>query len=217
MHLRAAAIAATVMWSLASTAPNLAHADDADTEYLVLAGAAMAIPTYFLGVAWHEGTHALTAKAFGATITEVRLWPGMYKGHFYFGLTRWRGGLTHGETAFALFAPKLTDLVLLGGYVALLGFDALPENDYGALALTVFATGAWVDFSKDVVSWNPTNDLIKAHGLRGRTRECQRWPYRVLHLALSVGTGYVLYRGYTEVFASSDAQTVLVPLGVGRF
>jgi hypothetical protein len=192
--------------------PRTAGADDPETGDLVLAGAGMAIPTYILGVAWHEGTHALVAKAYGAEITEIKLWPGFVDGRFYFGYTRWRGRLTPGETAFALIAPKLTDLVLLGGYATLIGFDALPDNDYAALALTVLATGAWVDFSKDIASWNPGNDVVRAHALRGRTREGQRWPYRLVHLSVSVAAGVVLWQGYAQIFEDEpDGTTTTAP------
>lgn len=186
-----------------------ALAEEAGTAELIGAGAAMAVPTYFLGVAWHEGTHALVARSFGAEIVELRLLPGTRDGHFYFGYTRWRGRLSRAETAFVLFAPKLTDLAILGGYTALWGAGALPDHDYGALALTVLATGAWVDFSKDIFSWNVANDLVKIHNLYGRRSEWRRLPYRLLHLGVSLAAAYVLYRSYDEIFGSSGSGSVL--------
>ena len=41
--------------------------------------------------------------------------------------------------------------LLLGGFAALVFTSAWPSNKYGELALTVGATGLWVDFAKDVV------------------------------------------------------------------
>jgi hypothetical protein len=197
---------------LATAAP--ARADEPSTTNLVLAGSAMALPTYALGVAWHEGSHALWAKLCGAEILELRLYPSMYKGHFYFGLTKWRGEMTRGERAWTLLAPKLTNLVLLGTYTTLLFTDALPDNEYGQLALAVVATGAWVDFSKDIVSFNPTNDTIKVHALFGRTREAQRWPYRLAHLVVSAGAAFILHEGYARVF---DRPPATVTLLTGEF
>ncbi len=218
--MRAAALSVLFVLLLAA-APRLARADDdPSTGKLLLAGAGMAVPTYFLGVIWHEGTHAVAAKAFGAELLELRLYPSMYQGHFYFGLTRWTGDLTPGEKAFTLVAPKLTDLLLLGGYTLVVAFDSLPENDYGALALTVLATGAWVDFGKDLFSRNPTNDLIKFHALYGRSSEWQRLPWRLLQASVAAGGAYVLALGYQDVFGDDgdDAPPpIMFQLAGGTF
>jgi hypothetical protein len=200
--------AAFALALLARAAPARAE-DPSDTE-LLLAGAGMALPTYVLGVMWHEGTHAAVAASFGAEILELRLYPSVYQGHFYFGLTRWTGFMSRGETAFTLVAPKLTDVVLLGSYSLLVAFDGLPENDYGSLALTVLATGAWVDFSKDLFSWNPTNDLMKVHHLYGHSSEWQRLPWRLLQASVSLAGAYVLALGYEDVFG--DETPVMMPV-----
>ena len=214
---RCAAAALAVL--LVLTTPRLARADDdPSTGRLLLAGAGMAVPTYLLGVVWHEGTHAAMARLFGAELLEVRLYPSVYQGRFYFGLTRWRGEMSCGEKALTLVAPKLTDLVLLGGYSLLVGLDALPENDYGALAFTVLATGAWLDFSKDLFSTRPSNDLVKVHLLYGRHTEWQRLPWRLLHAGLTAASAYVLVRGYQDVFRDEPATApLLFQLWGGRF
>jgi hypothetical protein len=194
--------------------------DDPSSGKLVLAGAAMAVPTYMLGVIWHEGTHALAARAFGAEILELRLYPSVYQGRFYFGLTRWSSTLTCPEKAFTWIAPKLTDVLLLGGYGLLLATDALPENDYGALAFTVVATGAWVDLVKDVFTLNPGNDLMKVHALYGHTREGQRLPWRILQASVSLAGAYLLYRGYRDLFDDEDAaapRALVFQLASGTF
>jgi hypothetical protein len=212
---RAGAVVALACSLLAATAHPRAARADANNDHLIEAGLGMAIPTYVLGVGWHEGTHALTVMAFGAEVTDMSLLPGVREGHFYFGYTRWRGHLTRGETAFALVAPKFTDLILMGTYAALEGTGSLPSNDYGALAITVLATGAWVDFTKDLPTWNPGSDLMKAHALYGHTSEWQRLPWRVLQLGLSVGGGYFIVRGYQGIFA--HPSPVMMQLWAGSF
>jgi hypothetical protein len=205
---------------LCASAPARAD-DDAATASLLLAGSGMAIPAYFLGVALHEGSHALAAKAFGADILELSIFPSVRDGHFYFGYTRWRGVLSDGEKAWALLMPKVTNLVLFGGYSALVATDTLPENDYGRLALAVFATSTWVDFSRSVVSFSDKDDLVRVHRLRGRTTEWQRFPYRFVHATLSVAGGYLLYLGWKDVFEEEgetpSTAALVVPLVEGRF
>ena len=52
---------------LVVAAPRSARAETTNEELLVGAFD-MAIPAYFLGVAWHEASHALWAKLYGAEI-----------------------------------------------------------------------------------------------------------------------------------------------------
>ena len=212
-----AGVAAAVLAPTTSRA-----ADDASTGSLLWAGAGMAVPAYFLGVAIHEGSHAAAAAAFGAEILELRLYPSIRNGHFYFGYTRWRGPLTDGEKAWALLMPKLTNSVLFGGYTALILTGTLPENDYARLAVTVLGTAQWVDFARSAVSFSDADDLVRIHRLYGRTREWQRLPWRLLHLGLAAAGGYVLYRGWQGVFADDDPMPAapaprLLPLAFGSF
>ncbi len=204
MRRAGVALALAIAVTLAAPRPARAIDDEPDDKWLVLAGAGMAIPDYVYGVFQHEGSHALWAKLFGAHIVKFHLLPGMADGHFYFGYTQWRGDLTRNQIAWVLVAPKLPDVLLMTGFSLLVGFHALPKNDYGALALTVIGTGAWVDFSKDMFSWNDGGDLVKIHNLYGRRSEWQRLPYRVVHFAISAGFAYFLTRGYLEVFGSDD-------------
>jgi len=184
----------------------LAGDDGPSNKELVIVGSLMAVPTYFIGVTLHEGSHALVAKAAGATITEFRVWPAVdeVSGHFYFGLTRYRGRLTTGEKTLFFLAPKITDLVLLAGYSALVELDALPSNEYGTLALTVFATGSWVDFTKDVFSFSSGNDMVKLYSLHGRDSEWQRLPFRLLHAGVSATAAYFVVKGYLDLFDRDD-------------
>ena len=187
-------------------APCPAAAEPSDGE-LVAGGLAMGIPTYALGVTLHEGTHALVGKAFGGEVVEMRLYPGRNprNGAFQFGWVRMRGTFSRAERTTFLLAPKALDLAMLGGWTALYETDHLPDNPWGYLALLVWATGFWVDFSKDVLVFHDQNDVVKVFASYGLDTELERLPVRVLYAAASVGLGYLLYRGYDDLFASNDA------------
>jgi hypothetical protein len=185
---------------------------DPSTGVLVAAGIGMAIPDYFYGVFQHEGSHALWATIFGAHVTKMRILPAHIDGYFYFGYTTWDGQLSRGKEAWTLVAPKLPDLLIMGGFATLVGLEALPSNKYGALALTVLATGAWVDFTKDAFSTSNGDDLVKAHNLYGQHSEWKRLPYRIVHVALAAGAAYFLYRGYEDVFRKSSTMPVVFSL-----
>jgi hypothetical protein len=184
---------------------------------LLAAGGAMAVPTYFLFVALHEGTHALAAHHLGAEITAMHVLPAMRDGHFFFGYTDWRGTMTPAELALVLLAPKATDAVVLLAYGVVVAAGGLPANRYGSLALTVLATGAWVDFTKDVVAVGAMNDLIRVHALAGRTSERQRWPYRLLHAGLAALAAVPLTVGYRHTFRDEPAAPALLPLMAAQF
>jgi hypothetical protein len=207
-----AAVAAMVL-----LASGPAHAQTAATppsaqphpEYLVLAGAGMALPTYMLNLTLHEGSHALSALSFGAEVTRFSVLPGRYDGKFYFGYVEYRGRLTVAQRTFFLLAPKIPDVLALGTYAALVGTGTLPRNAYGRMALAVLATGFWVDFSKDLVAfWSPP-DVTRALRLHGLRTFVSRLPFYALHLALSGAGAYLLVRGYQGVF--SPDRTAAAP------
>ena len=83
---------------------------------------------------------------------------------------------------------------------------AWPHNRYGQLTLTVLATGFWVDFSKDVVLFSATNDVVKeANGAfprvilaEGDYRAIARNENRTYERAFKVVTGV---DGEVEVLA----------------
>ena len=186
-------------------------------EKLFYVGLAMAPPTYLLGVTLHEGSHALAALAVGAEVTEVRLFPpgvdpSVHK--FRFGWTYVRGLETRSERIFFYLAPKITDGLLLGGFAALVLTNAWPSNRYGQLALTVEATGLWVDFSKDLVLFSPHNDVTK--GLHGWCMYgWKQLPARLLYAGLVAASGYVVVRGYQKTFR--EQGTMSVPLLTATF
>lgn len=195
------------------------HADaEPSDRTLVYTGLALTPPTYFIGVALHEGSHAVAAKLVGGTVDEVHLFPpgrDPKADKFRFGWTYVRGLRTKGDRIFFYIAPKITDATLLLGYTALVLTDAWPRNRYGQLALTVFATGLWVDFSKDVVLFSPHNDVTKVENLWCMTG-WRRVPARLTYAALSVGLGLAVARGYQRTF-SDPSSTTIAPILSGHF
>lgn len=190
-----------------------------DTDHLVWAGLGFAVPTYFIGVVAHEGSHALAAELAGAEVDELHLLPGVHHGHFYFGFVHTRGLTTTGERIFFLIAPKLVDLAVLGSYSAAVLTDTTPDNHYGRLALAVLATGFWVDFSKDIPAFWEHSDVVKIYDLVGATSELRRLPLRLFHLGLSAAAGTAIWLGYKDVFDDDDPadSALLLPLAVGSF
>ena len=203
MKLAAALVAA----ALCVAAPQRAHADEPSDKQLGGVGLALAIPTWFLGTVTHEGSHVVAAELVGGDTLEFRPWPGRSRitGVFQMGLTRVRGVRGDGERFFFFMAPKITDVVMLGGYVALFESGAYPDGAYGQLVLTVLATGFWVDFAKDTFAFSPHNDLTKSMSILGLRTEWQRLPVRVGFVAASAGLGYLVWRGHDRMFALNNA------------
>jgi hypothetical protein len=165
----------------------------------------------------------------GGTVDVLHLFPPGRdpSGTFRFGWTYVRGLRSTADRLAFYLAPKATDAALLGGFAALAFTGAWPGNRYGQLALTVFATGLWIDFAKDVVLFSPANDVVKAFDLMGATgwREI---PARVIYAGMIVGLGVLVARGYERTFDRSEpaspAGTVarartpfVVPLTLGAF
>lgn len=210
-HARPIAICVALL--LAGTA-GTARAEPSDRT-LVLTGLALAPPTYLVGVSLHEGSHALAAALLGATVDTLHLFPpgrDPSTKTFRFGWTHVRGLRSRGDRIAFYIAPKVTDAVLLGGFAALVFSDAWPGNRYGQLALTVLATGLWVDFSKDVVLFSSTNDVVKVFNLWCMTG-WRQLPARLVYAGAIVGLGLVVARGYQRTFDRPDATTpLIVPL-----
>jgi len=184
------------------------YAQPSDTpskQKLLLTGVALALPTYALGVALHEGSHALMGHMVGATIVDYRLTPGFHPRNkkFYFGYVQVRGLRNTRQRALFLLAPKLTNTLLLGGFAALYQSDSLPSNAYANTALLVFATGVWIDFSKDILGFRKQNDLVKIYAMLGMKTTMASLPMRLIHIGLSVGAGYSLVCAYQKLFFSS--------------
>jgi hypothetical protein len=205
-------VRAIILFVILLAAPA-AHAEPSDRR-LVYTGLALVPPTYLIGVALHEGSHAVAAKLVGGSVTELRVFPPGRdpRGHWRFGWTYVRGLSTKSDRLWFYAAPKLVDLVLLGGFAGLVLTDAWPENRYGQLALTVFATGLWVDYSKDLFAFRASNDVVKVFDL-WCMRGWKQLPARLVYAATVVGLGLVVARGYERTFdrdGVTDARIVPV-------
>jgi hypothetical protein len=191
-------------------------AAEPDNETLVYVGLAMAPPTYLAGVSLHEGSHALAAKLVGADVDELHLFPPGIDPHtktFRFGWTYVHGLSSRGERAFFYIAPKITDVALLGGFAALVFSGAWPHNRYGQLALTVGATGLWIDFSKDVVLFSPQNDIVHFFDQLCITG-WRQVPARLLYAGVAGGLAYVVVRGYQKTFTEPQPSGTALVLPV---
>ena len=188
-----------------------ARADPSDRT-LVVTGLALAPPTYLLGVSLHEGSHALAAELVGASVDSLHLFPpgrDPSTNTFRFGWTYVHGLRSRGDQVAFYIAPKITDAVLLGGFAALVFTDAWPHNRYGQLGLTVLATGWWIDFSKDVVLFARTNDVVKVFDLSCMT-SWRQLPARLVYAAVSVGLGLIVTHGYERTFDRPATATPLL-------
>jgi hypothetical protein len=208
-----------VLASLALVAPRSAHADPSNGT-LVGVGIGLALPTYGVGVTIHESSHALAALMVGASVDELHLFPPGRDPHahvFRFGWTYVHGLTTRREKIFFYLAPKITDAIMLGGFSALAFTNAWPSNRYGALALTVLATGFWVDFTKDVVLFGKQNDVVKAFDL-WCFRGWRQIPARLVYATAAVGLGLLVARGYERTFDRDDSTTPrIAPLWASAF
>lgn len=216
---RATALATVIGAMLTARA---AHAEPSNRT-LVLTGLALAPPTYLAGVSLHEGSHALAAELVGATVDVLHVFPpgrDPSTNTFRFGWTYVHGLRSPGDKLAFYLAPKVTDAALLGGFAALVYTGGWPHNRYGQLGLTVFATGLWVDFAKDVVLFSPTNDVSRAFALWCMTG-WRQVPARLVYAGMAVGLGLIVARGYERTFdRSSDppaATPLIVPLAIAAF
>jgi hypothetical protein len=209
---RAAMPVAMVVVMVMAASP--AHSEPSNRA-LVWTGLALAPPMYLAGVALHEGSHALAAVLVGGTVVDVRVFPpgrDPSTGTFRFGWTYVRGLRTPGDRVAFYLAPKVTDAALLGGFAALVLTGAWPENRYGQLALTVVATGLWVDFAKDVVLFARTNDVVKVFELWNLTG----WRHvaaRLVYAGVAVGLGLAVAHGYERTFDRPAMDAVpMIPM-----
>ena len=104
----------------------------------------------------HEGSHAAVAWAEGATIVELRLFPGYRAdGGFYFGYARWRGSTTWLTTA----APYL-----VAGIIAIIGWlwARRLRRGIGKAAVVVLGlVGPFLDVAYNYQGgfWRPGTDV----------------------------------------------------------
>ena len=194
-------------------------AAEPDNRDLFYAGLAMVPPTYLIGVTLHEGSHALAAELVGGDVTEIRLFPpgiDPRADKFRFGWVYAQGLRTKPKKLFFYLAPKITDALLLSGFTALVLTNTWPDNKYGQLGLTVFATGLWVDFSKDVVLFSRHNDVTKVFRLWCMTG-WKQVPARLVYAGLVAASGYVVYRGYQKTFGEQATSSTMMPILTATF
>jgi len=157
-------------------------------------------------VSMHEGSHALAALIVGAEVDLLHLFPpgrDPSTNTFRFGWTYVHGLRTHADRVAFFLAPKVTDAVMIGGFAAIAFTGAWPHNRYADVALTVLATGWWIDFAKDVVLFSHTNDVVKVFDLWGLTG-WRQLPARLVYAGAIVGLGLIVAHGYVRTFDRPD-------------
>ncbi|MDX2092259.1 MAG: M50 family metallopeptidase [Kofleriaceae bacterium] len=194
---------------VAVATPAEAQAEEVSDRTLFYGGLALAPPTYLVGVTLHEGSHAIAAKLVGGSVEDVHLFPpgrDPKSGRFRFGWVYARGLRTKTQKAVFYLAPKLTDAALLGGFAALAFTDAWPDSRWGGLALTVFATGLWIDYAKDIFLFHGGNDVVKTFRLWCMTG-WRQVPARLVYAATIVGLGVIVAKGYQRTFRTLQDET----------
>lgn len=172
---------------------------------LLIGGGAMLGAEYFAGMLQHEASHWVAARLAGIEGVRLRLFPKIVEGHLLFASTwfedpSWREKLSRREHALFLLAPKLPNVLVLGGYALLLETHRLPRNPWARLALTVYAAGNWIDFSKELFYSTRLNDLSKLYALYGLEEKGARHVLRLGHLLLAAGAGYEVGKGLYQLF-----------------
>ncbi|MBI3556464.1 MAG: hypothetical protein HY074_09395 [Deltaproteobacteria bacterium] len=202
--------------------------DDTGPLKIVALGSLMAIPTYVLGVTWHEGSHAVAAELMGGNVTEFSILPEHHPidGHLTFGHTNYNSGkicgggtdgngvlqLTYycpfstGKDVFITVAPKITDLTLMGFYTALNETNHLPSNLYARIAMSSIAVGAWVDFSKDLLATSNYDDVNRVYKLLGQNPHDKTNPYALTYLGLTAISGAGVGRGVYKLLTRREAS-----------
>jgi hypothetical protein len=201
------AFALLVLFAL--TVPTPARAEEVSDRTLFYGGLALAPPAYLVGVTLHEGSHALAAKLVGGSVEDVHLFPpgrDPKSGRFRFGWVYARGLRTKTQKAVFYMAPKFTDAALLGGFAALAFTDAWPDSRWGGLALTVLATGLWIDYAKDIFLFHSGNDVVKTFRLWCMTG-WRQVPARLVYAATIVGLGVIVAKGYQRTFRTFQDET----------
>ena len=200
-------VVAALVITFGAARPAAAEPSD---DRLFWVGLAMVPPTYLISVALHEGSHALMTEIVGGDVVEVHLFPPMVNpriNKFQFGWVRTTGLRTKAQRIPMLMAPKITDSLLLGAYTTMVLLDGWPDNKYGQLALTVGATGLFVDYAKDIFLFHKHNDVVKIFNMWCMTG-WKQVPARLVYAATIVGFGYVVWRGYEKTFFDDDPMAM---------
>lgn len=171
---------------------------------LLLASGLMAIADYFVQTTVHEGAHALTAELFGSHVTKFRILPERVNGDLRFGYVRYKGRLSRDERALFLLAPKIANFMILAGYTLMFETDSMPENRYAQLAILIAASGAAIDFIKDVVDTRKNSDMPRVFELYNFSHD-QEIAARVLQMAIVSFAVVEIGRGFYRLFTNASA------------
>jgi hypothetical protein len=194
---------------------------------LLLLGLELGAIDYFLGVTLHEGSHVAAVKALGGRVSDFSILPSRASnGTFRFGNTKWTSSrrcpisytdpegqfhqgerwcdLNSGEKAFVYIAPKITDALILGSYSLALEKGWLDDNKILKLNATVLATGALVDWGKDIFAINEKRDIPGFYNAIGAESELERYPFRLFHAATTAAFAVEVGRGYYSLFTNDS-------------
>jgi len=179
---------------------------------LFLTGVGLAPLELFLGITIHEGSHALWAKAMGATILEFKPWPHVDRDGFYFGamVNSTKKSWSAKNHILIYAAPMVTDAVVLMTYGGLVLSDALPENKYAQMVMFVFAAGHLVDMTNHMVARNKHTDTAMIEKLLVKDKGWKKWQARLMMrgsqaVMITAGTAFLI-RGAMKIFEGTFAK-----------
>lgn len=81
----------------------------------------------------------------------------------------------------------------------------LDDNKYLKLGATVIATGALVDWGKDIFSMNEERDVPRFYNAIGATSEITRYPFRLFHGASTAFFAVEVGRSYYSLFKNGPS------------
>ncbi|OFZ83757.1 MAG: hypothetical protein A2603_01655 [Bdellovibrionales bacterium RIFOXYD1_FULL_55_31] len=176
---------------------------------LIGAAALIAPAEYFLNVALHEGSHALAVKTFGGKVQDFKITPSKDgEGYVMFGKTEYTGEFSKAQLAIIDIAPKISDILIVGSYAALQESENVPQNKYAQVAAAMVATGAWVDFSQDILFVGSQNDLTKFMSRLGARDGGERFSYKLGYGALALAGGLEIGKGWHRVFQKDHSRNL---------
>ncbi|HLE01098.1 MAG TPA: hypothetical protein VJB59_12615 [Bdellovibrionota bacterium] len=181
---------------------------------LIGAAALIAPAEYFLTAALHEGSHVLAVKTFGGKVQNFEITPSKDgEGYVIFSKTEYTGDFSKAQLAITDIAPKISDILIVGSYAALQESESIPQNKYAQVAAAMVATGAWVDFSKDIIFVGSQNDLTKFMSRLGAQDGSERFSYKLGYGALALAGGLEIGKGWHRVFQKNNSGN---PQGKGQ-
>jgi hypothetical protein len=219
------ALLAGCLCILAAAGQNAAADSGPSNRTLVELGLGFGLIDYVLGSTLHEESHVMAAHLVGAD-ADISLLPSFTSsGTFYFAHfsdLRKNGcapaylagqapaGCQFSDNEYALIyiAPKMTDVVVFVGAMTAFERGWFADNKYLELANDVAATGALVDFGKDVFATDPERDLPRFYKYIHADSIRETVPLRVLHGTLTAAGAIELGRMYYHLFKDRPGDIV---------